>query len=236
MTNPSLNKDPKNIKNMFASIANSYDKANKVMTFGLDKKWRKQVVQYSAAQKHDLVLDCATGTGDLAFCFESMLQTNTTGIDFCKEMITIAKQKANTNNSKVSFQTADMTELPFENNHFNACSVAYGIRNTNNIQQALKEMARVTKPKGYLVILETGNSSLFFVKQSMSFYTKHIMPLLGGWISGKKQAYQYLNESSLAFPSGKDFIKLLNDTGYFENVEFQSLCLGASFLYKAQVK
>lgn len=236
MQKPSLNKDPKHIQNMFASIASSYDQVNKVMTFGLDKKWRQQVVQYSKTQKQDKVLDCATGTGDLAFCFENTLDTTTVGIDFCKEMINIAKQKAIKKNSSTEFQTADMTQLPFEDNQFHTCSVAYGIRNTNNTELALKEMARVTKPKGYVVILETGNSSTLFIKQSMNVYTKYIMPLLGGWISGKKTAYQYLNESSQDFPSGESFTKLLKDTNCFENVEFQSLSFGASFLYRAQVK
>ncbi|MBE8221926.1 MAG: bifunctional demethylmenaquinone methyltransferase/2-methoxy-6-polyprenyl-1,4-benzoquinol methylase UbiE [Bdellovibrionales bacterium] len=236
MQNSSLNKDPKNIQSMFASIADSYDKANKVMTFGLDKKWRKQVVKYSKAQKQDKILDCATGTGDLAFCFENTIGANTTGIDFCQEMINIAKQKAVKQNSNTEFKTADMTQLPFKDNQFNVCSVAYGIRNTNNIKLALKEMARVTKPDGYLVILETGVSSTFIIKQSLSFYTKHIMPLLGGFISGKKTAYQYLNQSSQNFPGGKNFVKLLKDTGHFKNIEFKSLCLGASFLYRAQIK
>lgn len=236
MENSSLNKDPKNIQTMFASIAASYDQANKVMTFGLDKKWRKQVVKYSKAQKQDKILDCATGTGDLAFCFENTIRATTIGIDFCQEMISIAKQKAIKQNSNTQFQTADMTQLPFKDNQFNVCSVAYGIRNTNNIKLALKEMARVTQPKGFLVILETGNSSTFFIKQSLSFYTKYIMPLLGGWISGKKMAYQYLNQSSQNFPGGKNFTQLLKDTGHFENIEFQSLCFGASFLYRAQVK
>ncbi len=236
MKSSSLNKDPKNIQTMFASIASSYDKANTIMTFGLDKKWRKQVVKYSGAKKQDRVLDCATGTGDLAFCFENITGATTVGIDFCPEMISIAKQKAIQQKSHTKFQTADMTQLPFKDNQFTICSVAYGIRNTNAIELALKEMARVTRSKGYLVILETGSSSPFFIKQGISLYTKYLMPLLGGWISGKKTAYQYLNHSSQNFPGGKNFTQLLKDTGYFENIEFQSLCFGASFLYRAQVK
>lgn len=236
MANHSLNKDPKNIKAMFASIAKSYDKANKIMTFGLDKKWRKQVIIYSKANSQDNVLDCATGTGDLAFCFKNLALAKVTGIDFCPEMINIAKKKAIKQNSKINFQVADMTKLPFADNQFTICSVAYGLRNTNNIAAALKEMARVTQPGGCLLILETGSSSVFLIKQVINFYSKYIMPNIGAWISGKKTAYQYLNQSSQSFLAGQDFTQLLGDTGYFKNIQFQSLCMGASFLYKAQIK
>lgn len=226
------------IKNLFSSIASTYDKANDVITFGMAHDWRKQLVEWSGAKPGDNILDCATGTGDLALDFKKVVgnQGHVIGSDFCKEMLDLAPTKAQQRNLNVQFEIADVMNLQYSTAQFDITSIAYGIRNVQDPIQGLKEMARVTRPGGFVVILETGETRFPVLKSAIRLYFTHIVPRLGGWVSGRRQAYEYLNRSSQAFPSGASFCKLIESSGVFSNVEFKSILGGASFIYKARVK
>lgn len=224
-------KTEKKIKNIFSSIANRYDRANSVLTFGMDSLWRKKVVVLSQVSKKSSVLDCATGTGRLAFEFLNHLgeQGRVVGIDFCEEMLKQIKKQ----DSRMTFQKADILNLPFSNRTFDVTSIAYGLRNLSDQEKGIKEMARVTRK--FVMILETGVPTNVFLRPLIRLYTSLIVPLLGGLVTGNFSAYRYLNRSSKNFPSGQKMISLLKQTNCFKSVECFPLLGGASFIYKAQV-
>ncbi len=228
---------PEKIKTIFAEVANGYDKANDVMTFGLARLWRKDVVRWSGAKPGDHILDCATGTGDLAIEFKKTVGElgHVIGSDFCEDMLRLAPPKAKNAGLEVQFQLADAMELPFADCQFDVVSIAYGIRNVQDPERALREMARTVKAGGYVMILETGEAPDNLLKYAFEFYLKKVMPRLGGWITGKRFAYEYLNQSSRQFPSGQKFVDMLAQTGAFERCEFRTLMGGASYIYKCKV-
>lgn len=221
------------VEKMFSSIAPRYDKANSILTFGLDSLWRKKLVRLSCISKDSRILDCATGTGKLAFCFSRNLSEKgrVDAIDFCSNML----EQIQTKDSKVHFQKADIMNLPFSSNTFHVTSIAYGLRNLSDIEKGVMEMARVTRPGGFLMILETGSSFHPIMAPFLNFYFKKIVPCLGGWITGNPQAYKYLYESSFNFPSREELIDILKKTRCFKHISFFSLLGGASFIYKAEV-
>jgi demethylmenaquinone methyltransferase/2-methoxy-6-polyprenyl-1,4-benzoquinol methylase len=226
------------IKKLFADISSTYDTANDAMTLGLARAWRKKLVEWSEVKKGDNVLDCATGTGDLALEFKKVVGPtgHVLGTDFCKEMLNYAPEKAKKLNLDVQFEIADATDLPYKENEFNCTSISYGIRNVSDLKKALNELARVTKPNGYVMILETGDNNFPILKYLMSAYFNYIVPFLGGFISKNKSAYQYLNKSSKQFPSKQNFTNLALSTDKFIKVEYKTLLFGASYLYKFKVK
>ena len=229
---------PAKIKNIFSSVAHGYDKANDAMTFGLARRWRRQLVHWSGVRVSETVLDCATGTGDLAFEFKRAvgLQGRVIGTDFCEEMLTEARLKAEKQRVSVDFVPADAHQLPFPDNSFDVSSMAYGIRNVQNPLTVIAQMARVVKPNGRVMILETGDSQARGLKPLMDFYCREIVPRVGGWITGQRAAYEYLNESSRKFPSREKFVEMMLSTGAFSGVSFQVLMGGASFIYNGKVK
>ena len=220
------------VKNIFSSIAHRYDLANSLLTFGMDSSWRKKVVRFSQVSKDSCVLDCATGTGKLAFEFLNHLgeQGKAVGVDFCEDMLNQIQKK----DARVSFQKADILNLPFSDKTFDVTSIAYGLRNLSDMEKGIKEMARVTKK--FLMILETGAPSNIFLRPLIRLYTSLVVPLLGGLVTGNFSAYRYLNSSSKNFPSDQEMILLLKQTNCFKNVECFPLLGGASFIYKAEVK
>jgi demethylmenaquinone methyltransferase/2-methoxy-6-polyprenyl-1,4-benzoquinol methylase len=226
--------DPAFIKNLFGNIASRYDRANDFMTFGLARRWRKQLIDWSQPQKGDSVFDCATGTGDLALEFKKRLgpRSRVVGGDFCEAMLKKGTEKAFARRLDVEFIEADAMSLPFPNQTFDIVTMAYGIRNVANPHQVLKELARITKPGGRVLILETGNAQNALLKPLMRFYFDNIVPKVGGLISGNSAAYDYLNRSSQSFPGGDDFVALMKSTEAYLSVDFRSLWGGASFLYR----
>ena len=146
------------VRRMFADIADDYDRVNTILSFGVHHGWRSKTVQLSGAKKGDRVLDCATGTGDLAIEFKKTVGSKgyVLGTDFCKEMLEHAPEKARDNNLNVDFEVADAMDLPYKDGSFTISSIAFGIRNVDNPVQALKEMARVVVPGGRVVVLEFG--------------------------------------------------------------------------------
>lgn len=229
---------PDEIKSLFASVADGYDRANAAMTFGMDRLWRRKVVAWSDVPPGSKVLDCATGTGDLALEFKRAAGPSgyVVGTDFCASMLAKAPAKALEAGLDVKFQLADVLDLPFADGSFDICSIAYGIRNVSDPKRALKEMARVVKSGGRVMVLETGDQQTPALKPFMKFYTERIVPRLGGWITGKRGAYEYLNRSSRGFPSRNKFMEWMRTTGAYSQVEYRSLFGGASFIYRGVVK
>ncbi len=221
------------VKTIFSSIANKYDLANSVLTFGLDDLWRKKLVHLSSPKKDAHILDCATGTGLLASAFLKVLGKDgrVDAIDFCTAMLEQVKFE----DPRCYFTKADVMNLPFSNQTFDITAIAYGLRNLPDIEKGLKEMARVTKSNGFLMVLETGEPSNPIMLPLLRLYFKWIVPLVGGWITGRSSAYKYLNQTSSNFPSGQKLINIFKSTGCFKNISCHSLMGGASFIYKAQV-
>ncbi len=226
--------EPENIRKMFAQVAHRYDRANTVLSIGIHHLWRKKLVRWSEIQEGQRVLDCATGTGDLAIAFKKIVgpQGKVIGTDFCKEMLEFAPAKAKQQNLDVIFQQADVMKLPFSDRSFDVVSISFGIRNVADPLKALKEMARVTKPGGQVMILEFGQMSVPVVGALYNFYSERILPKIGGWVTGKPDAYQYLQTSSAQFPCRQKFVDLMKSTGQFSEVTYQPLSLGIAYLYK----
>ena len=221
------------VNSMFSSIAKKYDVANSWITFGLDNVWRKKLVRLSSPKKDARILDCATGTGLLAYAFLKALGKDgrVDAVDFCTAMLEQIQFK----DPRFYLKKADVMALPFSNQSFDITSIAYGLRNLPNIEKGLEEMARVTKPNGYLMVLETGTPSNPIMLPLLHLYCKWIMPLVGGWVTGRYSAYKYLNQTSSNFPSGQKLIDIFKSTDCFKNVSCYPLMGGASFIYKAQV-
>lgn len=220
---------------MFDSIAPTYDLVNLVMTFGLDQYWRKKLAR-SLPKGALKVLDCATGTGDqvVALMEECPQITEMVGLDLAKEMVALAKKKVASKpyGAKVEWQVGSALALPFADGQFDAVTIAFGIRNVADVSLALNEFRRVLKPKGSLFILEAALPQNRLLRPIHLFYLRHILPRLGGWISGAKSAYRYLNETIETFPSGEGFCELMRGSG-FKEVKAQRLTGGAVVIYTA---
>lgn len=225
------------VRRMFADIADDYDRVNSILSFGVHHAWRTRAVQLSGAQPGDHVLDCATGTGDLALKFKEKVGESgyVLGADFCKEMIEPAPDKAAEKNLEVDFEVADAMDLPYEDDLFDISSIAFGIRNVDDPVQTLKEMARVVKPGGQVIVLEFGQPK-GLLKYPYELYSQYIMPTLGGWISGNREAYTYLPRTSANFPAGNDFVKLMQEAGCFTSNMFEKLTGGIAYVYVGSVK
>lgn len=225
------------VRSMFADIADDYDRVNSVLSFGIHHRWRKVTVRESGAALGDRVLDCATGTGDLAIAFKEAVGENGSvlGTDFCAEMIEHAPAKVEKRGLVIDFEVADAMNLPYEENSFDIASIAFGIRNVDDPLTALREMARVVKPGGRVVVLEFGqpNGVLHY---PYTFYSKYVMPAVGGWISGNREAYTYLPETSAAFPAGDEFLALMDEAGVFTERRAKKLTGGIAYVYTGVVK
>lgn len=225
------------VRNMFADIADDYDRINSILSFGVHNAWRQKTVHMSRAKKGDRVLDCATGTGDLAFEFKKKVghSGSVKGTDFCKEMIEHAPAKADKKHLVVDFEVADAMNLPYDDDSFDVASIAFGIRNVDDPLTCLEEMARVVRPGGTVVVLEFGQPD-GVVKYPFQFYSKYVMPTVGGWISGNRDAYTYLPETSAKFPAGQAFLDLMDESGKFIQKKSESLTGGIAYVYVGTVK
>ncbi len=225
------------VRNMFADIADDYDRINSILSFGIHNAWRKRTVLESEARPGDRVLDCATGTGDLALEFKKTVghEGYVLGTDFCKEMIEHAPGKAEERKLVVEFEVADAMNLPYDDNSFDVASIAFGIRNVDDPVICLQEMARVVKPGGRVVVLEFGQPK-GLLKMPYELYSRHIMPTIGGWISGNRDAYTYLPETSAKFPAGDNFIKLMMESNSYSKSRAVELTGGIAFVYVGTVK
>jgi demethylmenaquinone methyltransferase/2-methoxy-6-polyprenyl-1,4-benzoquinol methylase len=204
---------------MFDQISPTYDRVNRLMTFGLDRYWRRKVGRFLPEREKMTILDCATGTGDqmLSLVKNHPAIEQAIGIDLAKEMLEIGKKKAFLLGQKVSFQEASALDLPFEHHCFDAVTISFGIRNVTDRMLCLHEMFRVLKPGGRAIILECSIPENRLLKALYLFYFRHLLPRLGGWISKKPAAYQYLNKTAELFPSGKVFCDLLDQAGFIKH-------------------
>lgn len=220
------------VRNMFAAIAPRYDVSNTALSFGVHHLWRNKTVKLSGAKTGMSVLDCATGTGDLALRFKKMVgkSGSVLGTDFCAEMLEVAPDKAKRKGLEVKFEIADAMNLQYADNSFDIASISFGIRNVDLPVQCLREMARVVKPGGKVVVLEFGQPQGWFAFP-YTLYSRWVIPILGRLVTGNTEAYTYLPETAAAFPCGEKFLDLLRETGKFSKMEWFPLTFGISYLY-----
>lgn len=203
---------------MFDAISPTYDRVNRILSFGIDRYWRKKMADFVSGQENVFLLDCATGTGDQIFSLmdHSSTVSSAVGIDFAAHMLEIAKEKTakKSYRHKVSFRQASATAIPYPENTFDCATISFGIRNVADVPLCLSEILRVLKPGGKLLILEFSMPQNALIKSGHLFYLRHLLPFVGGWISKNKKAYSYLNQTIETFPSGKDFLELLKSAGF----------------------
>lgn len=230
--------NPETIRSMFSKVAANYDKANSVLSVGIHHLWRSKLVKWSGAKAGQNILDCATGTGDLAIEFKKAVGPTgkVVGTDFCAEMLIPAPGKAKSKGMEIEFAQADVTQLSYADASFDISSISFGIRNVGDPEKGLSELARVVKPGGYVMVLEFGQVDIPVFGPIYNYYSNNVLPIIGGWVTGQKDAYEYLQKSSAAFPCRKEFVELMNKTGRFEKIEFISLTGGIAYIYKGKVK
>ena len=222
------------VTQMFDTISKNYDGLNRVISLGIDVKWRKKVVRIVSKSSPNTILDIATGTGDLAINLAKTGASTIVGLDISPGMLAIGKEKVTQKhlNKKIEMVIGDSENLPFENDAFDAITVAFGVRNFENLEKGLKEILRVLKPNGTFVVLETSVPTKFPFKQGYFFYSKYILPTIGRLFSKDKIAYNYLSESAAVFPFGEDFNNILRKTGFI-NVENKPQTFGVASIYVA---
>ncbi len=218
---------------MFDRIAFRYDFLNRFLSAGIDIGWRKKAIKQLQALQPKYILDVATGTGDMAILAAKILHPlKVTGIDISDGMLDIGRKKIENLGlkNKVELLTGDSETMSFAHNSFDAITVAFGVRNFQDLEKGLMEMLRVLKPGGKLVVLEFSRPKQFIFKRLYNLYMKTIAPGFGKLIAKNKDAYQYLNESVQRFPEGADFIEILNKAGY-KSAYFNTLTLGICSVY-----
>ncbi|MGY8980532.1 MAG: bifunctional demethylmenaquinone methyltransferase/2-methoxy-6-polyprenyl-1,4-benzoquinol methylase UbiE [Flavobacteriales bacterium] len=232
---PYSSKDNKKIQvtQMFDKIANRYDLLNHSLSLGMDFIWRKIAVK-KLTNNPKKIIDIATGTADFAISATKYTQANVIGIDISKEMLIVGDIKIKKKNlvDRITLLKGDCENLPFENDSFDAMTAGFGVRNFENLEKGLKEMYRVLQKNSTVVILEPSIPSNLILKILFKFYFSYILPALGKIFSNDSNAYKYLPESVDAFPSGKDFIKELENSG-FRKCKHIPLSFGIVALYTA---
>jgi demethylmenaquinone methyltransferase/2-methoxy-6-polyprenyl-1,4-benzoquinol methylase len=222
------------VEKMFNNISKEYDILNRVISFGIDISWRKKIVKILKSKNPSIILDVATGTGDLAI---ELVKTNAKkiiGLDISKGMLDVGidKIKHKNLNNTIEMVIGDSENLKYEDNFFDAVTVSFGVRNFESLDLGLGEIFRVLKPNGSLVILETSNPTKFPFKQFYYVYSKFILPTIGKIFSKDKLAYNYLSESSAEFPYGKKFNNILKKIGFTSVVDFPQT-FGVATIYVA---
>ncbi|MBE4949462.1 MULTISPECIES: bifunctional demethylmenaquinone methyltransferase/2-methoxy-6-polyprenyl-1,4-benzoquinol methylase UbiE [Chryseobacterium] len=221
------------VEDMFDNIAPKYDLLNHVLSMKIDVLWRNKLVRWMKNDNPQEVLDVATGTGDLAIAIEKGTGSKVVGLDLSQQMLNVGviKIKKLKLDGKISMQKGDAENLPFEDNRFDAVSVAFGVRNFENLTKGLAELRRVVKDNKSVYILEFSKVEGFMGPLYM-FYFKNILPAIGRLVSKDNRAYTYLPDSVNAFPFGEKMKQILLDTG-FKKVEYKKLSLGIATIYKA---
>lgn len=228
-----LSEKGEKIQQMFGAIAPRYDLLNRMLSFGIDRRWRKKAVQLLKYRDGARVLDVATGTGDVALeiARTTPAAVKITGADFCKEMVDLGRIKVAQSPyaGRIDFTVAPCEDLPFPNETFDSITIAFGIRNVVDRKLGLAEMWRVLRPGGRMIILEfsTPRSQLF--RQIYYFYFRRLLPVIGGLIS-KYNAYKYLPDSVLEFPSHEEFAAMIEEAG-FRSVHIKELTFGIASIY-----
>ena len=225
------------VTQMFDTISGNYDDLNRVISLGIDVKWRKKVVDIVAKKNPENILDIATGTGDLAILMTSTSVKKIVGLDLSVGMLEVGKKKIAAQNlsDKIEMVVGDSENIPFPDNYFDAITVSFGIRNFETLEKGLAEIYRVLKPGGVFVILETSVPTKFPFKQGYSFYTKMILPLIGKIFSKDKNAYGYLSTSAANFPFGEKLNNILRKVSFIDCVALPQT-FGVATIYTATKK
>lgn len=220
------------VTKMFDTISGDYDGLNRVISFGIDVKWRKKVVKIVQEAQPQTILDIATGTGDLAINLAQTQADKIIGLDISSGMLEIGKQKVSKKglDHKIEMVLGDSENMSFKDNTFDAITVAFGVRNFETLEKGLKEIYRVLKPNGKFVILETSVPVKTPYKQGYNLYTKHILPVIGKLFSKDQNAYKYLSESASVFPYGEALNNILREIGFI-NVEDFPQTFGVATIY-----
>ena len=222
------------VTKMFDTISKEYDSLNRIISFGIDVKWRKKVVDIVAKHHPETILDIATGTGDLAINLTKTNASKIIGLDISEGMLNVGRKKIAKKNLEtiIEMVIGDSENLTFADNSFDAITVAFGIRNFENLEKGLSEILRVLKPNGIFVVLETSIPTKTPFKQGYKFYTKSILPIIGKLFSRDKLAYSYLCESASVFPYGEALNNILHETG-FTSAKALPQTFGVATIYKA---
>ncbi len=225
------------VTQMFDTISGNYDGLNRVISFGIDVKWRKRVLQLVAGKNPETILDIATGTGDLAILMAKTNAKNIIGLDISSGMLEVGKKKIAEKklDSVIEMVLGDSENMPFPDNHFDAITVSFGIRNFETLETGLQEILRVLKPSGIFVILETSVPVKTPFKQGYRLYTKFILPAIGKLFSKDNVAYGYLSESASVFPYGEKLNNILRKIGFIEVVAMPQT-FGVATIYTATKK
>jgi len=225
------------ITQMFDAISKDYDGMNRLISLGIDVKWRKKVVEIVSKNNPEKILDIATGTGDLAIMMAKTSAIKIVGLDISTGMLDVGKQKILENHldDKIEMLVGDSENIPFPEAYFDAITVSFGIRNFENLEKGLAEIFRVLKPNGTFVILETSVPQKFPFKQGYYFYTRFILPTLGKLFSKDNHAYGYLSESAANFPFGEKLNNILRKISFTDCVA-KPQTFGVATIYKASKK
>lgn len=222
------------VEQMFDKISGNYDDLNRVISFGIDVKWRKKVIDLVEETNPKSALDIATGTGDLAISLTRTGAAVIVGLDISEGMLAVGRKKISQKgfSEKITMIQADSEAIPFDDDSFDAVTVAFGVRNFENLEKGLSEILRVLKPGGIFVVLETSVPTKFPFKQGYKFYSKTLLPVIGKLFSKDKVAYSYLSESAAVFPYGEAFCNILRKIGFIE-VEARPQTFGVATIYTA---
>lgn len=223
------------VSKMFDNIAGKYDFLNHFLSLNMDKTWRRKMIAELNSVQPKTVLDVATGTGDVAINTIKQLKINDLkieGVDISAEMLNVGRKKIQTEglSERIVLTLGDSEQLPYQGNKFDAVTVAFGVRNFENLERGIQEMHRVLRGGGKLVVLEFSKPTTFPFRQLYNFYFKNILPLIGKVTSQDDRAYTYLYESVQAFPDGENFLTVLNKIG-FKDTQCKPLTLGICSIY-----
>lgn len=220
---------------MFDHIAPKYDFLNHFLSLGIDKLWRKKAIQILSAYKTEYLLDVASGTGDFAIAASKLNPRKIIGFDISEQMLNVgrAKVKRLGLDTLIDFMKGDSEAMPFPDEQFDAITVAFGVRNFENLQNGLNEFRRVLKADGVVIILEFSKPKYFPMKQLYLFYFFGILPFIGRLVSKDRSAYSYLPESVMAFPDDQRFLSVLQNVG-FSRTRQKRLSFGIATIYIAQ--
>ena len=221
------------VREMFSGIAAKYDFLNHFLSLNIDKRWRSRVsagLEEILDRKEAIVLDVACGTGDLALELNSKGKASVFATDFCRPMLTIANEKCSERNFNIPLVEADGLNLSFDDDSFDAVTIAFGLRNFSNWENGLAELRRILKPGGRLAVLEFSSPRVPGFSQLFSFYFSHVLPRIGGAVSGSRGAYEYLPDSVSRFPDQKGLADLMRQIG-FSDVEYSNLTGGIAAIH-----
>lgn len=220
---------------MFDTISARYDFLNHLLSLGIDRSWRRKAIRMLREGQPKYILDVATGTGDFAIQALSLNPDKVVGIDISEGMLSKGRAKLAERKlgERIELLKGDSENIPFEGNKFDAVTVAFGVRNFENLERGLQEIHRVLRPGGQLVVLEFSKPRIFPFRQIFNFYFRFILPRIGSLVSKDRSAYRYLPESVRDFPDGERFTAILRKVG-FNQTACKELTFGISSVYSAR--